>query len=269
MKTISPAHVDFELIRLGGKTEKLAAGVKEGGSANADEARRAAREFESFLLYYLIKTMRETVQESEFFGNRRSEQVYRSMLDEQVANRLAERGGLGMGDAIYRQIGKEDPSDLPPPASQVVPLRTLPPETFFNKALPDDGELSLRLEGRVSSPFGWRRDPITGENRMHKGIDLAVPAGTPVLAAADGTVVFSGEMRGYGKVVILRHHDGTETVYGHNRSNGCTEGAEVKKGEVIAHVGMTGRATGPHLHFEVRKGGEAVDPTGYVDLARM
>ncbi len=266
MKTISPAHVDFELIRLGGQTEKLAAGVKEGRFADADEARKAAQEFESFLLYYLIKTMRETVQESEFLGNRRSEQVYRSMLDEQVANRLAERGGLGMGDAIYRQIGTEDPSELPPLSSKVVPLRTLPPETFFNKVLPEDPELSLRLEGRVSSPFGFRRDPITGEKRMHKGIDLAVPAGTPVRAPADGAVVFSGEMRGYGKVVILRHEDGTETVYGHNRSNGCKEGETVQKGDVIAHVGMTGRATGPHLHFEVRKGGEAVDPAGYVEL---
>ncbi|MDX1763394.1 MAG: M23 family metallopeptidase, partial [bacterium] len=83
---------------------------------------------------------------------------------------------------------------------------------------------------------------------------------------ADGTVAFSGEMRGYGKVVILRHDDGTETVYGHNRINECRQGETVQKGDVIAQVGMTGRATGPHLHFEVRKEGEAVDPTAYIDL---
>lgn len=269
MKTVSPAQVDFELIRLGGRTEKLGAPVNAGRVADGDEARKASREFESFLLYYLIKTMRETVQESDLFGNRRSEQVYRTMLDEQIANRLAERGGLGIGDVIYRQIGEEGGSELPLPSPQPEPLRSVAPETFFKKALPDDPEFTLRLEARVSSPFGRRRDPITGENRMHKGIDLAVPAGTPVRAPADGTVVFSGEMRGYGKVVVLRHGDGTETVYGHNRSNTCTEGDTVRKGDVIAHVGMTGRATGPHLHFEVRKGDEVVDPTGYVDLARM
>ena len=269
MKTLSPSQVDLELTRLGERTEALAAGMKKGRSKDSDEAREAAREFESFLLYYLIKTMRETVHESDLFGNRRSEQVYRSMMDEAVAHRLAERGGLGMGDAIYRQIVTEAPAEEPLRSSPVVPLRAVAPEAFLQKSLPEDGELSLHFEGRVSSPFGWRRDPITGETRMHKGIDLAMPAGTPVRAPADGTVVFSGEMRGYGKVVILQHEDGTETVYGHNRSNECREGATVQKGDVIAHVGMSGRATGPHLHFEVRKGGEAVDPTGYVELASL
>ncbi|MDX1765309.1 MAG: rod-binding protein [bacterium] len=100
MKTINPSQIDFDFLRLGGRTEELAAGARDGRLGGADEAREAAREFESFLLYYLIKTMRETVQESELFGNRRSEQVYRSMMDEEVANHLAERGGLGLQVAI-------------------------------------------------------------------------------------------------------------------------------------------------------------------------
>lgn len=113
--------------------------------------------------------------------------------------------------------------------------------------------------GVLSSGFG----PRGGRN--HEGIDIAVEAGTPVLAAAAGTVIYSDDgQRGYGNLVILRHEGDFVTVYAHNRRNLVDEGDIVRQGARIAEVGSTGRSTGPHLHFEIRVGGKAVDPLIYL-----
>lgn len=116
------------------------------------------------------------------------------------------------------------------------------------------------VSGEISSEFGWRRDPFTGQRAWHNGLDIAAPEGTPVRAARDGTVVFSGRERGYGNLVIVEHAGGVRTYYGHNKSNAVAEGQTVAAGQVLAQVGQTGRATGPHLHFEVRVEGKSVDP---------
>ncbi len=114
-------------------------------------------------------------------------------------------------------------------------------------------------KGVVSSGFGKRG------RRMHKGLDLAAPAGTAVLAAAAGKVVYSNDQqRGYGNLVILSHAHGYVTVYAHNRRNLVDEGETVRQGARIAEVGSTGRSTGPHLHFEIRKKKKAVDPLIYL-----
>ena len=101
----------------------------------------------------------------------------------------------------------------------------------------------------VSSPFGVR------DGRPHEGIDLAAPTGTPVFAAADGQVAYAGNgLRGYGNIVVLRHASGLMTVYAHNSVVLVSRGQPVRAGDRIALVGQSGRATGPHLHFEVRVG---------------
>lgn len=115
----------------------------------------------------------------------------------------------------------------------------------------------------IGSPFApLRRHPITGELRPHYGTDFRAPRGTPVYAAGDGTVEFSGWGRGYGRMVKLRHADGYETVYGHLASiqKGIKNGAPVRRGETIGAVGSTGLSTGNHLHYEVRHFGKAYDP---------
>lgn len=120
------------------------------------------------------------------------------------------------------------------------------------------------LRYRISSPFGYRRDPFTGGRRYHKGIDMAAPTGTPVRASRNGTIVFAGRKGGYGKVVIIRHsggeYDGYTTYYAHLHRYVVRVGQKVARGAVIAYVGSTGRSTGPHLHFEVRRRGTAIDP---------
>ena len=112
--------------------------------------------------------------------------------------------------------------------------------------------------GTLSSPFGMRHGV------MHDGVDIAAPAGTPVHAADSGSVIYSGRLRGYGNVVILRHSGGYVTVYGHNERNLVREGASVARGQEIAELGSTGRATGPNLHFEVRYNNQAQNPLAYL-----
>ncbi len=110
------------------------------------------------------------------------------------------------------------------------------------------------------SGFGMRTDPIDGSQKMHKGIDIGAPAGTPIAAAADGVVTWAGERGGYGRLVVIDHGDGVETRYAHQSRLDVVPGQRVTAGQTIGAVGSTGRSTGPHLHFEVRLGGEAVDP---------
>lgn len=118
--------------------------------------------------------------------------------------------------------------------------------------------------GRLSSPFGWRRHPILGYRRFHSGLDFAASYGSTIRAADTGMVIFSGWYGGYGKAIIINHGNGISTLYGHSSNLYVTEGQRVKRGQAIAAVGSTGLSTGPHLHFEVRKNGTPVNPANYL-----
>jgi len=114
--------------------------------------------------------------------------------------------------------------------------------------------------GFITSPFGMRRSPFTGKWAMHQGVDIAWWPGAPIRATADGIVVFSGMKGGYGRTVQIQHAYGFQTLYAHLSSISVYEGKKIKKGEIIGFLGRTGRATGFHLHYEVRIGTKAVDP---------
>ena len=114
------------------------------------------------------------------------------------------------------------------------------------------------VQGPITSPFGWRW------GRMHEGIDIGVPYGTPIHAAAAGTILYCGWESGYGNLVVIDHGGNLATAYGHQSSIAVTCGQHVDQGQVIGYVGCTGHCTGPHLHFEVRIDGNAVDPMGYL-----
>ena len=120
------------------------------------------------------------------------------------------------------------------------------------------GQLSWPVSGPVTSSFGVRW------GRMHEGIDIAVGQGTPVRAAAAGTVIYAGWMEGYGNLVAIDHGNGLSTAYGHNSSLASSVGQSVSAGQLIAYSGSTGHSTGPHVHFEVRVNGAPVDPLGYL-----
>lgn len=119
--------------------------------------------------------------------------------------------------------------------------------------------------GRITSYFGGRSDPFEGRSKFHEGLDIAADEGKSIRASADGTVVYASYMSGYGNAVIINHGRNLSTLYGHSSRILVKEGQKVKKGDVIAKVGSTGRSTGPHLHFEIRVGGQAVDPQKYLD----
>ncbi len=120
---------------------------------------------------------------------------------------------------------------------------------------------------RFTSGYGYRRDPKTGGRRMHAGVDFAGPVGTPLYATADGVVVHSGWLAGYGRLVKIQHEFGIETRYGHMSRINVRVGQRVSRGERIGDMGASGRVTGPHLHYEVRVGGEAVNPMIFIKAA--
>ncbi len=118
--------------------------------------------------------------------------------------------------------------------------------------------------GQVSSPFGMRIHPIFGVNRMHTGVDIDAPSGTPIRAVTTGIVVYSGWLSGYGNVVILQHAEGFSSLYAHMRTIYVKEDQSVSLGTVIGEVGTTGWSTEPHLHFEIRLNGEPINPMKYL-----
>ncbi|MFC5401701.1 murein hydrolase activator EnvC family protein [Cohnella soli] len=128
--------------------------------------------------------------------------------------------------------------------------------------------MPLKSDWRESSPFGYRIHPVTGKRKLHAGLDMAAPKGTPIYAAETGVVIVAQSMSGYGNCVIIDHGGGLWTVYGHIMAGGILvdKGETVKRGQKIALVGSTGVSTGYHLHFEVRKNSEPVDPKPYLNL---
>ncbi|HBS60469.1 MAG TPA: M23 family peptidase [Firmicutes bacterium] len=118
--------------------------------------------------------------------------------------------------------------------------------------------------GDVTSGFGWRNSPWGEGSEFHQGIDIANSLGTPIVATADGRVAQSGWSGGYGNLVQIDHGNGIVTIYGHNSQVVVTEGQQVRKGQIIAYLGSTGRSTGPHVHYEIRVNDNAVDPLGFL-----
>jgi murein DD-endopeptidase MepM/ murein hydrolase activator NlpD len=126
---------------------------------------------------------------------------------------------------------------------------------------PSTGEFSWPVSGPITSPFGYRSDPYGGGGtEFHPGLDIGAPMGATVTAAAGGTVIYAAAYGGYGNAVIIDHGNGVSSLYGHLSQIFVAEHQEVQRGQAIGAVGMTGRATGPHLHFEVRVNGQPVDP---------
>jgi murein DD-endopeptidase MepM/ murein hydrolase activator NlpD len=175
--------------------------------------------------------------------------------------------GAGFDAALARALGDNpaataDASTAAPAGATAAPAGAADVQTFPTAT--GSGTLTLPVAGPVTSPFGARTSPTTGAQEFHEGIDIGAAQGTPIRAAASGTVTFAGQMSGYGNVVILSHTGGLQTRYAHQSAMSVTAGQTVAAGEVIGVVGATGEATGPHLHFEVRLNGVAVDPAPYL-----
>jgi murein DD-endopeptidase MepM/ murein hydrolase activator NlpD len=216
------------------------------------ELEQAARQFEAMLLQVVIKEMRKTVPEGMFSGT--GTDVFQDMFDQELSSHMLEDGGgLGLANSI---IGGNQPITQ---TFQAMPVG-LQAYGVQGAAVDRSRVDVMPVEGRVSSVFGTRKDPIHGTERHHHGLDIAAPEGTDIRAVRDGVVRFSDERGGYGQMIILDHGDGLETRYAHCSELIVKEGEKIRAGERIALVGSTGRSTGPHLHFEARKDGHAIDP---------
>jgi murein DD-endopeptidase MepM/ murein hydrolase activator NlpD len=119
--------------------------------------------------------------------------------------------------------------------------------------------------GKISSPFGMREHPRFGGRKLHTGIDITIPLGTPLHATADGVVSFADRSGGNGNIVVIEHGKGLSSVYAHNSKNIVKAGQTVKRGDVIAYSGSTGISTGPHVHYEVWRNGQSVNPAPFLE----
>lgn len=115
----------------------------------------------------------------------------------------------------------------------------------------------------ITSPFGYRTHPVTGQNKLHTGCDIGAPMSARIVSAGTGVVIFSGWYGAYGNAVIIDHGNGLSSLYGHMSSIALANGATVTAGQTVGYVGSTGWSTGPHLHFEVRQNGNPINPLGY------
>lgn len=123
------------------------------------------------------------------------------------------------------------------------------------------------VEGRITGSFGERIDPFNGEGAFHRGVDISTGFGTRILAPADGVVIFAGEMNGYGRLVEIDHGHGIVTRYGHMSSFVVADGQRVARGQAIGYVGLSGRSTGPHLHYEVWVHNTPVNPYKFLRIS--
>ena len=218
-----------------------------------------AAEFESMLMGQMLGAMRQSAKwggeedEKDGFGG----QAFFEMIDTELVQKLARNGGLGLGAELQRDLdrsfgqGGANPT-LSPLASPLPPAAG--PASVDPQA----------VAKQVTSAYGWRADPIEGQARFHKGIDLAAAYGDDVRSAAPGRVVFSGEQRGYGNTVVVEHAGGVRSRYAHLASADVQAGVVIAAGQTIGRAGSTGRSTGPHVHFEVTVGDQSVDPQSWL-----
>jgi murein DD-endopeptidase MepM/ murein hydrolase activator NlpD len=224
---------------------------------------------------YLLKVMRSTVDsESSDGALSMGKDIYTDMFDNEIALSIARTRGLGIGDMMYRQMqenGAEEAHldqriELPRTSPAQESIASLPPSTDAppQKPSPIPLALSIPVQGRLTSDYGLRTDPLTGNSEFHEGIDIAAPAGTAINAASSGTVVFAGALGGYGNTVVLEHANGGRTLYAHASQLLVRPGEAVEAGQTIGRVGTTGHSTGPHLHFETLVSGQNVDPKSLI-----
>jgi murein DD-endopeptidase MepM/ murein hydrolase activator NlpD len=211
-----------------------------GGKATPKEV---AAKVQGMFTEVMLKAMEDSVDaEDGLFSNSATSDIYRGMLREQLAGAISKQMKSPLesqlGEALSRQA-------QPAPAAQ-------PPQPAQPVAENSHEENDLPVDGTISSPHGWRHDPINGQTRYHAGTDIAAPYGTPIHAVAEGRVIESGRKNGYGNTVVVQTDDGRKMLYAHNNQNFVRVGDWVSRGDTIAEVGSTGRATGPHVHFEVK-----------------
>ena len=199
------------------------------------DPRRIAKELEGIVWQMVVRELGRGTR--GFVPAGLAGDIFGDMLAQAIARQAAEGADLGMADVLVRQLG----------------LDRRPPD---GRRLPADG--------KITSRYGYRADPFTGRRAFHHGLDIAAAEGSPIRSVGAGKVVHVGRMGGYGLAVVVEQDDGARVVYGHCARSLVAAGERVEAGRQIAEVGRSGRATGPHLHLEVRLEGVSIDPEAYL-----
>lgn len=250
-----------------------AAGIAPKEPTQAEQAKTAGKQLEAFFMRQLLTEARPQGGggiDGGFAGD-----TFKQMLDEALADKMSGAGGIGLADMFARQLDPSASVAAKAPltgefgahhAGLPMPATTIDDGARVGPQLGDAPRFIMPTTGRASSGYGARLDPINHTSQVHPGFDLAAPSGTRVNAAAAGEVVHAGPAGTYGNLVIVRHTDGFETRYAHLSKVDVKKGETVVPGQDVGEVGTTGHSTGPHLHFEIRKEGKALDPKPYLPL---
>jgi murein DD-endopeptidase MepM/ murein hydrolase activator NlpD len=229
------------------------------------EIRRLAQEFEALLMTQTLRGMRQAMLDEDEQESGLGASALFDTNDVELARVLSRAGGFGLADALLNAFERQI-TPLAPASADAAQASTGPHVESHSEPVvpvrlnPRGLAAALTDQAPVSSAFGWRRDPFTGSARFHQGVDIAVAYGTDVKAAAHGRVTFSGAQSGYGNTVVVDHGGGRQTRYAHLADTAVLEGQVVNEGQVLGRSGSSGRASGPHLHFELLVNGKAVDP---------
>ena len=261
-------------------------------AAVKDDVGEAARMMEAYFLRRIMAEVR-TSSEGSLLSPGFGGQVFREMFDEALADRMAESGGVGLAAIVEEQLagaGRAEPTTAAAPLASARAVRSAygaasspswrapigapiersagPDPVTGGPAGSPDAMWQMPVEAtRISSGFGKVRiDPSTPTGtRTHKGLDMTAPMGAPVHAARAGQVVRAGATTGgFGNLVVVDHGGGIRSFYGHLSTIEVKKGDVVEAGTLVGGVGSTGRSSGPHLHFEVRRDGKSIDPTSDV-----
>ncbi len=249
---------------------KVRAAQSSSGEKQKGELKKVAQEFEAIFIAHMLKVMRETIEESGLMEGGFGKSIYTELFDQEVSLNIAKHGALGISDLLYRNLSADKPADEKESGQTETgdpnrDLQAAPQASPGNSRISDNPEreisdMQLPVHAPISSAFGLRKDPFSHQTRFHKGLDLAAPEGMKVMAALPGTVVSAGYENGYGNTILIQHSGGLQTRYSHLASMNVKAGDMVVSQSTLGTVGDTGQSTGPHLHFEVMRMGQPVDP---------
>ncbi len=205
-----------------------------------------------------IRTAQQLALQNELLARRSGLLAARQSQQQALATLQSGRRDDAGEAAALQQVSRQLEAQIQAAQAAAAQQQAFSPSASVAQSAPSSSGFIWPVSGPVVSPFGWRW------GRMHEGIDIGVGYGTPIHAAASGTVITAGWEGGYGNLIVIDHGGGLATAYGHQSSFAVGYGQHVDQGETIGYVGCTGHCFGPHLHFEVRVNGAAVDPLGYL-----
>lgn len=238
--------------------------------SNLDEVKKALRKVQDYTskLDEIVNLKLNNVSEETGIGPLSVEEY--GMLNRPTLSKGGGSGlnvplGLKIDQLVFRPVLKEIEGIEKLSHKQAWDMQYLLSTLSQKKSLLSSIPSVIPVDGWITSSFGYRISPFTGKRTLHRAIDIASPVGTPIIAPADGVVIFSGKKAGFGNFIMIAHYGyGIVTRFGHNTQNMVQAGQKVKRGEQIATVGMTGRTTGPHLHYEIWVNGRAVNPKKFI-----